>query len=856
MRRSAVYSRISSRVTAAVIASGLVVGSIAATSPAFAAEATVTTTVSGYVQALSGRLDTRGGEAASVLRVPGQGYLPVDYSAVNLSDAFTGKSTVTVEVPASVDLGSSASEKFDALADLDESLTAVDVATKTSGPEARVNVSPVISSTHSVYLVPVIPQSNTSNSVPDSSQTVESMTANVAYSSSFWSSQSTGKVKFSVAGVTDWYTSTITCDVSDENYAANASALFNEARDAAAEELGFEDEYNSHVVIIFPANADCGEAVGLGSVGYSANEGGTLWSIGGEDIYDKATLAHELGHNLSLGHASWVPTFDSNVAAYGDGVDVMGYGASGLGGGALSSPQAIRAGLWSTSAYAVAKQGTTKHVLKPVSGNSGKRAVQIVGKSGTSYFVEFRNRTGEDDGYDTVPVCNEEACFANTTGIRILQLMPNEFEIEGSDETYSVNGYPGDDSVLFGRAAKSPTEARPFTSVFTKGQSFKLDGVTVKVTALSSKSATVSVTKKTPTMWTPYVEVERVIGYDTQLRAGDVLQANLDLGWVADSVSFQWQRGGKNISGATKQSYTTGASDLGKTIRVKVTTKQRGYYNDVTYGNVAGTVQAGILDQGAVAITRSGKSLAAKTSGWTTLKTSFTYQWLRNGEAIKKATASTYTPTSADLTKEISVKVVAKKSGYNTLEATSAPVSVTISVLGSATISGNVRVGSLLTLTEPSYSTNADVNLTRKFQWYNSGKAIKGATSATYTPVAADLKKVLTAKVTVTAPGHVAASATVATAKVAAGTFSGEPFVWTGQTDSTLSSYVEGVNETKTTKTYQWYRDDVKISKATKSTYKLTSTDNGKYLTVKVTLKKTAYETTTLTSVPRLIGAP
>jgi len=851
MRRSAVYSRISSRVTAAVIAGGLVVGSIAATSPAFADEATVTTTVSGYVQALSGRLDTRGGEAASVLRVPGQGYLPVDYSAVNLSDAFTGKSTVTVEVPASVDLGSSASEKFDALADLDASLTAVDVATKTSGPEARVNVSPVISSTHSVFAVLVTP-GNIANTAPDSSQTAESAAANVAYSSSYWSSQSTGKVKFNLAAVVPWYKSATSCDVEDD---ANATNLWNEAYDKA-ELLGFEGAYNEHLVLIFPAGSDdeCG-ALGLGTVGYTANEGGALWTVGGEDIYDKATLTHELGHNLSLGHASWLPTMNSATVAYGDGVDVMGFGAQGLGGGALSSAHAIRSGLWSTSAYSVAPQGTKSYTLEPVSGNSGKRAVEVVTQNGYSVFVEFRNRTGEDKGYDTVNYCNDEVCFADKTGVRILILQPNIFG--DGDNTYSVNGYPGDDSMLVGRELSTPaSENRTHTSTFLKGQTFSFDGVKIKVSSISSGSAKVSVTKKTPYAVSPYVEVERVIGYDDQLRAGDVLQANLDLGWVADSLTFQWQRSGKNISGAKKQSYTLVAADLGKSIRVKVTAKQKGYKTYTTYGGVDGTPIAGILDQGTVSIARSGKSLEAKTSGWTTLKTSFTYQWLRNGEAIKKATASTYTPTSADLTKDVSVKVVAKKSGYNTLEATSAPVSVTISVLGSATISGDVRVGSLLTLNEPSYSTNSDVILTRKFQWYNSGKAIKGATSATYTPVAADLKKVLTAKVTVTAPGHVAASATVATAKVAAGKFSGEPFVWTGQTDSTLSSYVEGVNETKTTKTYQWYRDDVKISKATKSTYKLTSTDNGKYLTVKVTLKKTAYETTTLTSVPRLIGAP
>jgi len=856
MRRSAVYSRFSSRVTAAVIASGLVVGSIAATSPAFADEATVTTTVSGYVQAISGRLDAHDDVAASVLRVPGQGYLPVDYSAVDLSDAFTGKSTVTVEVPADVDLGSTASDKFDALADLDGSLTAVDVATTTSGPEARVNVSPVVSSTHPVYVVLVTP-GNSANTAPDASQTAESAAENVAHSSSYWSSQSSGKVKFNVAGVVPWYKSATSCDVNTDQ---NATDLWNEAYDKA-EGIGFEGAYNEHLVLIFPASSaeECGDAVGLGTVGYTANEGGVLWTVGGEDLYDKATLAHELGHNLSLGHASWAPTINSGAEAYGDGVDVMGYGAQGLGGGALSSAQAIRAGLWSTSAYTVAPQGTKSYTLKPVSGNSGKRAVEVVSKAGYSIFVEFRNRTGEDKGYDKVSVCNEELCFANKTGVRIIILQPNFFG-EG-DNTYSVNGYPGDDSILIGRELSTPaSENRTHTSTFLKGQTFSFDGVKVKVTSVTSGAAKVSVTKKTPQAVKPYVEIQKVMGGDDILRAGDVLQANLDLGWVADSLTFQWQRDGKSISGAKKQSYTLGAADVGKSIRVKVTAKQRGFATYATSNGINGSagtiVQAGILDQGTVSIARDGKALVAKPAGWATFNEKFTYQWLRDGVAIKKATASSYTPTTADLNTWITVKVVATKSGYNTLEATSTAVSATISVLGSASISGDPRVGVQLTLNQPSYSTTADVLLTRKFQWYRSGKAIKGATTANYTLVADDLKKVITAKVTVSAPGHVSASASVDTAKVAAGTFSGEPFVTVYQTDSTLSSSVEGLNESKTTKTYQWYRDDVKISKATKSTYKLTSKDNGKYLKLTVTIKKTGYTTTPFSSSPRLIGAP
>ncbi|MDF1489569.1 hypothetical protein [Tessaracoccus caeni] len=47
---------------------------------------------------------------------------------------------------------------------------------------------------------------------------------------------------------------------------------------------------------------------------------------------------------------------------------------------------------------------------------------------------------------------------------------------------------------------------------------------------------------------------------------------------------------------------------------------------------------------------------------------------------------------------------------------------------------------------------------------------------------------------------------------------------------------------------YQWYRDGKKISKATKSTYTLTSSDKGTKITVKVTGKKSGYTSVTKTS--------
>src|SRR5690606_26195129 len=58
----------------------------------------------------------------------------------------------------------------------------------------------------------------------------------------------------------------------------------------------------------------------------------------------------------------------------------------------------------------------------------------------------------------------------------------------------------------------------------------------------------------------------------------------------------------------------------------------------------------------------------------------------------------------------------------------------------------------------------------------------------------------------------------------------------------------KGAWTTGTTFKYQWYANGKAISKATKATYKLTSKEAGKAITVKVTGSKSGYATVSLTS--------
>ena len=224
-----------------------------------------------------------------------------------------------------------------------------------------------------------------------------------------------------------------------------------------------------------------------------------------------------------------------------------------------------------------------------------------------------------------------------------------------------------------------------------------------------------------------------------------------------------------DISGATSSTYTLVAADLGKTIKVRVSfTDDAG--NPETLTSTATSAVAAKPNTpatGAPTISGTaqvGETLTAATSGIADsdgLGTpGYTYQWIRVGSTesdISGATSSTYTLVAADQGKTIKVKVSFSDDASNSETLTSAATSAVTAAAannpatGAPTISGTAQVGETLTaatsgimdadgLTSPAYT----------YQWIrvNGTEAdISGATSSTYTLVAADLGK--TIKVTV-----------------------------------------------------------------------------------------------------------
>ena len=246
-----------------------------------------------------------------------------------------------------------------------------------------------------------------------------------------------------------------------------------------------------------------------------------------------------------------------------------------------------------------------------------------------------------------------------------------------------------------------------------------------------------------------------------------------------------------------------------------------------------------------------GNTLSVQPTTWGPAGAALTYQWLRAGKPIAGATDKRYDLTATDVGTAISVTVTGRKGGFVTMTRTSA---ATAAILPGAlrpatpTITGTARVGSTLTATSATWQPD---KVTLAYQWLRNGKAIPGATQATYKLVQADATAVITVVVTGSLPGYATEKRTsVGTKPVALApivttvpTISG-----TARVGATLTAKVSGWTSPGTTLSYRWYRNGVAITGATKATYRLVSKDKGTRIMVKVTGKATNYTTVTRSS--------
>jgi len=303
-------------------------------------------------------------------------------------------------------------------------------------------------------------------------------------------------------------------------------------------------------------------------------------------------------------------------------------------------------------------------------------------------------------------------------------------------------------------------------------------------------------------------------------------------------LTYQWQRDGKDIAGATAASYTLTSpdvSDNGAALRVSVSNAA----GSVTSAAATLTVNAVVV---APAIVTQPQSVTVQDGGSATFSVGvsgtgpFTYRWQLGGKDIADATAASYTTAALALADSGGVYSVVVGNGGGSVTSASATLTVKPRppVVTAAPASVSVSAGQTA-----SFSVTADGSAPLTYQWQRNGADIAGATGASYTtPVLTVADNGASYRVVI---GNAASSVTSASASVSVSSVAVAPSVTTapqsltvtaGQTAS-FSVVASGTGPLS----YQWQRNGADIAGATAASYTTAATtlaDNGAKFGVRI----------------------
>lgn len=243
-----------------------------------------------------------------------------------------------------------------------------------------------------------------------------------------------------------------------------------------------------------------------------------------------------------------------------------------------------------------------------------------------------------------------------------------------------------------------------------------------------------------------------------------------------------------------------------------------------------------------------GSVLTASASTWDYTAT-IGYQWMRDGQPIVGQTNSTYTLKAEDQNRSISVRASSSKPGFNPAYASSAAITVVNPKAPRASITGEAKVGSVLTALPAS---NAEIQVS--YRWLRAGKPITSATGNTYTPVAGDLGKAISVTTTVNQTGFDQSVSTSIPVTIGLGTLPAPEVLILGQTNvgNTVAISLSGT-ETGARYSYQWLRNSQPISGTSRVSYIIRPDDLSNNLSARVTITKTGYSPLTVTATPKTV---
>lgn len=535
--------------------------------------------------------------------------------------------------------------------------------------------------------------------------TDEQILATVNASQQYWVRESAGRIPA-------WMTATGVVPVaSAAGSAAGGCGLGSGGADfgAVVQSVGsqafpgvdFSGRSPNHLVVVVP------HGCGGGTSGRARL--GTSFANGGPVIIDarpqpQPTLDHEYGHNVGLQHAN------NATAEYGDVYEVMGsaedkYPSPVLGTlyrfeqGAVAADEAVdglAGGAWT---------------LQPRSATSGLRGVYFINPDdGLRHFVDYRSGSGPDAG-----ACYTGGACTYTTSYGQSYVPGLVLEREDAQRGAFLLGVAGNDGVL--QAGEAWTNA----------------GGSVTVTAETANRIRITRVAK-PALGPGSAAVAGVPTANREVSATASLPG-------ATSVRYQWMLNGQPVPQADDATFTPTPAMAGASLSVVATGYAVGHDPSPPAQSAAQTVApAGWYTIGTrrspeiTGTTRVGGTLTALGLDWVDWFSSKpdgyapTYQWSRNGNPIKGATASTYRLTSKDRGRTIQVTEYPRAAGFVTTSyARSAPTStIRTGRLTTARpkIGGRAKVGKRVVAKTKGWTNGTKF----RYQWFLGKRAIKGAT--------------------------------------------------------------------------------------------------------------------------------
>lgn len=608
----------------------------------------------------------------------------------------------------------------------------------------------------------------------------------IADAGSYWRTATNGKIAAFATSTSriKSYTSALRCTDSYNDYLNEASAKFG--RSAAYYSPTIRSTPR-HLILVLPSACGAHHSWGLGTIG-DLTSGGWVVMVGRSTGY-QSTLIHELGHNLGLDHAN--------------GLDYRCTGGKVF-------VQNLQCG---TSEY----WDLYSPMSLDVTGSSADEfATPFIDAAHRAYLDGFKpgQLKTQPSGSKKYTLTAAER-DSGTTAVKVVSpANGNEYYVE-----YRA-GQAGDATSVYTWVSRDPN-----TGVWLTG------------------------------CGEPSASCAQGVSYGTGVRVSRLIRRDEAAGWAGSSIAYPVST---SSSYPSFRQYALGAgerwvSDDG-TIEVKViSTSSGGASVEIVRRDAAFTAGTPTIAGKAT----TGTTLVAKVGTWQPKPSSYAYQWYRGSTAIKGATGSKYVVTAADIGSRIKLKVTAKRAGFPAKSAYSSSTAVVTKAVHSGVtpkIRGELRIGSKLTADTTGW-VPALTSATAAYQWMRDGKSIAGATAKTYTVKEADRGKRISVKVTSTqkaalwSPAKVTKTSAMTRAvdygviTTAKPVVKGKLLKWKTLTVTPGTWSPSGVKFS-----YQWKRNEKPISGATSASYKLSSADVGKKISVTVTATKAGYKAASRTT--------